>query len=38
MHTDCRAWRQRTEASSNAVKMRFEEINAAGGIHGRKIN
>jgi branched-chain amino acid transport system substrate-binding protein len=25
-------------SSSNAVKMRFEEINAAGGIHGRKIN
>jgi branched-chain amino acid transport system substrate-binding protein len=24
-------------SSSNAVKMRFEEINAAGGIHGRKI-
>ena len=25
-------------SSSNAVKMRFEEVNAAGGIHGRKIN
>ena len=25
-------------SSSNAVRMRFEEINAAGGIHGRKIN
>jgi branched-chain amino acid transport system substrate-binding protein len=24
-------------SSSNAVKMRFDEINAAGGIHGRKI-
>jgi branched-chain amino acid transport system substrate-binding protein len=24
-------------SSSNAVKMRFEEINAAGGIHGRKL-
>src|SRR5262245_31802375 len=24
-------------SSSNAAKMRFEEINAAGGIHGRKI-
>ena len=24
-------------SSSNAVKMRFEEINAAGGIHGRKV-
>src|SRR5215813_1866211 len=25
-------------SSSNAVKLPFEEINAAGGIHGRKIN
>jgi branched-chain amino acid transport system substrate-binding protein len=25
-------------SSSNAVKMRFEEINAAGGINGRKVN
>ena len=25
-------------SSSNAVKMRFDEINAAGGINGRKIN
>jgi branched-chain amino acid transport system substrate-binding protein len=25
-------------SSSNAVKMRFDEINAAGGIHGRKVN
>jgi branched-chain amino acid transport system substrate-binding protein len=25
-------------SSANAVKMRFEEANAAGGIHGRKIN
>jgi branched-chain amino acid transport system substrate-binding protein len=24
-------------SSSNAVKMRFDEVNAAGGIHGRKI-
>lgn len=24
-------------SSSNAVKMRFEEVNAGGGIHGRKI-
>jgi branched-chain amino acid transport system substrate-binding protein len=24
-------------SSSNAVKMRFDEINAAGGVHGRKI-
>jgi branched-chain amino acid transport system substrate-binding protein len=24
-------------SSSNAVKMRFDELNAAGGIHGRKI-
>src|SRR6266702_4399722 len=24
-------------ASSNAVKMRFDEVNGAGGIHGRKI-
>ena len=25
-------------SSSNGVKMRFDEINAAGGINGRKIN
>jgi branched-chain amino acid transport system substrate-binding protein len=25
-------------SSSNAVKMRFEELNAAGGINGRKVN
>src|ERR1700730_4482983 len=25
-------------SSSNAVKMRFEEINTAGGINGRKVN
>jgi branched-chain amino acid transport system substrate-binding protein len=25
-------------SSANAARMRFEEINAAGGIHGRKIN
>src|SRR5258708_7432123 len=24
-------------SSSNAVKMRFDELNAAGGVHGRKI-
>ena len=24
-------------SSSNAVKMRFDEVNEAGGIHGRKI-
>src|SRR2546430_10992271 len=24
-------------SSSNAVKMRFDEVNAAGGVHGRKI-
>jgi len=24
-------------SSSNAVKMRFDEVNASGGIHGRKI-
>jgi branched-chain amino acid transport system substrate-binding protein len=24
-------------SSANAAKMRFEEINAAGGIHGRKM-
>src|SRR5512147_2007421 len=24
-------------SSSNAVKMRFDDVNAAGGIHGRKI-
>src|SRR6058998_1486037 len=24
-------------SSSNAVKMRFDEVNATGGIHGRKI-
>src|SRR5262249_30976472 len=25
-------------SSSNGVKMRFEEVNAAGGINGRKLN
>src|SRR5438270_13916373 len=24
-------------SSSNAVRMRFDEVNAAGGVHGRKI-
>ncbi len=24
-------------SSSNAVKMRFDDVNGAGGIHGRKI-